>query len=1227
MTRKPFKYTAIIIFIVFALVSFISCPAAPPVDPVDEYNPNGAPAAPTGVKATNGYEGQITISWESVTNATSYQIWMIESSEYGTSSDIGQSTTPNELQKRGFKHVADVDSATLEYTLSVSGNKAYVFSVVAVRNMASEGSASNLVYSIPSEFVEGSTINQLSSITLTGIGSSREIRLYWDVPNIYSVLTEVKTPLYDYDFTVSYKRTSEDDTGWTIAEENYKDLNITLLQSEFGFDPDTYYDFRISMSIKDDSGNEINAPTSSIYPVLTDSNLTLQPMRSVSVTQGTVSDGVEVSWVFPAMPSGITANKAYQVERKTEDSQTWDIVLNGQDEYVINNPEKTSWKDTTAADNTEYTYRVRFGYMSNGAPLLQSDSDEITESDTLGWKLWRPEDIKAEMDGSGYSGTAKISWTYTDDSANVSWKLIRHTWDQENGTQEDQTFAINSGTYSYDDQLSIDSGYQTYTYTLIMVYNSEEIIVAENFPEEPLSLGTPVGSIISDLSASTDMVGVVRLSWTVSGENSDDGLTYAYYVDRINTPINITSVEKSGTNRYADIEVTDGQSHTYRLAINNTTTAESVTGNVLTAPEGFSASNGTLNDGIELSFTPKSNYSDNVELIVERQKDGTWETINSSNVTSNLKDGTATISDDIDDPSDYGTVYNFRIALRNMTQAEDKKTEYSAADSGNILGGAGIELTAEQYVKKDSFVINWANNYSPNDVGITGYKVYARVKDSGSEFIELTGTVLSSSTSNSYEYSAVVDGVEAQGYTYNPLSVMYEFKLVPINRNNDRANIESAPTAEGILFCPPADITATKAEYTDVVNVSWDAVDGAERYFVYRYSEDETPENAQLISDNCRTNSYPDTTTNGQEYFYTVKAVKTVDGQNYESLMQTGFETLAANMYKEVETANKGYILNVPKFTIVQTVHEGNNSDNPYESYVMVQWNRSHGATEYTLLNSIVSDSDEDTVIDVSELAYSDSVVSSGTEGEAGYLTYNPTTKLYTYYDGRGTRKDSLEINNYSISAGNDTANTIADNDGNSVTRALKPVEYVNLLNGVIQPILQAADEVVIETGIFTGGDKELHDWWLYALGEHSWTYPYEGNNNAIVYLHSDGYETSYKPQNNYLSLNNFESSIGMNLTTTTNLRFNVDAGQDSGGVDYLNVIGDSGYGTIEVTFKNESPYNGYIPATIKYENIYPRVSDYIDFNGYYYVTIDGSSEVEITDSDQIIRPFISQKQ
>ena len=85
--KRPLRYIAIALFAFLSVVTFISCPAAPPVDPIDEYNPNGAPAGPKNVKATNGYEGTITLTWDPVDNATSYQIWMIESSEYGAISN------------------------------------------------------------------------------------------------------------------------------------------------------------------------------------------------------------------------------------------------------------------------------------------------------------------------------------------------------------------------------------------------------------------------------------------------------------------------------------------------------------------------------------------------------------------------------------------------------------------------------------------------------------------------------------------------------------------------------------------------------------------------------------------------------------------------------------------------------------------------------------------------------------------------------------------------------------------------------------------------------------------------------------------------------------------------------------------------------------------------------------------------------------------------------------
>lgn len=1238
MMKRPLRYIAIALFAFLSIATFISCPAAPPVDPIDEYNPNGAPAGPKNVKATNGYEGTITLTWDPVDNATSYQIWMIESSEYGAiSNDEEITSTRSELEKRGFKHVDDVDSATTEYILKLSGNKAYVFSIIAIRNMAEDGAAANLVYSAPSQFVEGSTLQQLESITLTGIGSASEIRLYWDVPNIFSVLTEDKTPLYDYSFKIEYKKQTDDATGWKTAAENYKEFNKTLSQGDFGFDPDTYYDFRVTMSIKDGTGAEINTPTSRVYPVLTDSNLTLQPMRSVTVTQGTEVDGVKVSWVYPAMPSGVNADKAYQVERREGKDGNWTVVLAATDEYVTTHKNETSWTDTSAEDNKQYYYRVRFGYIDNNAPLMQSDSDKITEATEQGWKLWRPTDIRAVMSKStdnALSGTVTISWTYNkpekDAAGEVSWKLVRNTWDQTSGTSTDSSEDIplsSTSSYSHDDPITIESGYQIYTYELEMIYGNTTLNFAVD-SDTTLSLGESAEAYIENLQATTDMVGFIQLSWIVEN-GKDANLEYSYYIDSQKDPISLNDqiIRVGNTNhRSAIIEINDEKEHVFRLSLNGITSPETTTGRVLASPTNLKASDGLSNNSIELTYDPVKGDLANIELIVEQQQEGEWVELPQTSIDADLSAGTASLTD-IEEKAAYGTVHNFRIALRNSNQDKGVKTNYSNEDTGNILGGAGLSISAEQYIKKDSYQLSWSNA-SPA-VGATGYRVYARVKDSGADYQRImgTGVITINDTGVSISYDNVLNytkpTVSTESYTHNPLSVMYEFKLVPVNGNIE-ADIESAPMAEGILFCPPADVSATKAESTGVVTVSWEPVENAEKYYVYRYEEGGNPNSATLISSDCKSTSYQDSTTDGKEYYYTVAAVKTADGSDYSSIIQDGFDMLEENMYKEVEAANKGYILDVPEIIDVESV---TGDDRKYEPYVKIRWKRSHGATSYMLTNSILSEPDAVINVNTDDFDYSlDTIASIGSADNAGYLSYDPETKYYTYYDGRGVRRDTLNISNYKLIAINDNAQTIADEDGNNVTRALKAEEYVNLVNGMIQPILQNFDEKTYDNESSGGGGKLKHDWWLYSFSwspNHDYTKEEKyANETAIIHLHSNYFEGAegakeYIPINNYMYLNSFKNqSLGITLTTTNNIQFDID--KDSGNtskVNYLDVIGFDGNGTVRIVFDNTC----YSPANLTYQNIKVR-----DYSGKYIVTIDGKNSETVDDSSEIVRPFIS---
>ncbi len=208
----------------------------------------------------------------------------------------------------------------------------------------------------------------------------------------------------------------------------------------------------------------------------------------------------------------------------------------------------------------------------------------------------------------------------------------------------------------------------------------------------------------------------------------------------------------------------------------------------------------------------------------------------------------------------------------------------------------------------------------------------------------------------------------------------------------------------------------------------------------------------------------------------------------------------------------------------------------------------------------------------------------------------------------------------------------------------LKAEEYVNFVNQMLQAPLKEADETVHKNmtafDVFElGGNKFSHDWFLYSVDPCSNDISYQ-NGTAVVHLQSERLATEYNPSINYLSLNKFHiDSFGISLTTSKNIEFDVQEGDDrnnsksgdSGGTDYLILLGYNGNGTIDVSMDNQK----YNDAIIQYRNIFPLFEDYDYFSendygtfgsgkGVYTVTIDGKDAETVIDREDIVRPFIS---
>ena len=1268
--RRYLRYIAIALFAFLSVVTFISCPAAPPVDPMEQYNPNGAPPAPKNVKATNGYEGKITITWDPVETATSYQIWKIENTKYGTNVGSDESLgTINKLQQRGFSLVQSVTADTTEYTIDQTGNKGFVFSVVAVRKPGESNSSSQLLYSEPSEYVEGGTLAVRNSIDISGIGNANQININWSVPNIFSILSNDQIALYPYDFTIEYR--DPNGTGeWETARSGITDFSTTLTSGEFGFGVDTTVYFRINMNVYEDNSKAsvVNTPYSVEYPILTDSKLDPQPILSIKASQGSDVEGIILEWTAPKIPNGAQVKNVFEIERKIESSGSWEVVLTGEESANAASSSGTTWtwNDKSANTNTKYVYRITNGYMnSDGAIVYEETSDDKKLISNTGWRLYIPENIKFSVLSSDVSSaTVEIKWDY-ETTANVGWKLSIIDWSQKTGQTTTKTENISTNNNAYSLKLTNNDEYfHRYSFQLIQTFNGAEVnkfdVINNNSSEGNfVGIGNEVSSNVinsGSLKATTNFVGIVRLSWTVVDDPNITNEEYSVYIDGGNAvPVEVKS---SGMNRYADIS-SDGK-HTYMIscsALSNGIQIEDicpdhVEGNILSAPSNFKASKGTFADKIKFSWTGDTSDAVKYELYRKgiEESDDKWSIIEFDSENDNY--GYINSANDGTD----GISYDFKLRSYNLDQIKADSSAFveSAVDQGSVFGTAGMNTSATMGTSPNEITLTW------NPVaGASHYLIYRslpssypddiedmdEIKYDDLEFEQLAGQV----GGKLGEYVDVdICTMESTSDNLQPLSETYYYQVVPVMSGGTAAKQEGITPVPGSLFGPPKDVTASKGEITNSIEISWKPVNGAKSYMIQRTISGSSSPDIGYVSGKQVVANYDanrdvyyinEDFASFNEYSYTVCAVK----DDMQSAYQNGFKTVTT-LYGDQEAANLGYPLVAPSTLRVESVKD---SSGYYAPYVRYTWPRSKGATTYILHNSVPNS--EDVVLDVS--IYHNNKWHITDSNAVGYLSYNDG--IYTYNDGsyeyaqsgnnvvenRGNRTTQYEFSN-AIKAGSKNNDVTGfTEDTTLVTRALNATEYVNFVNNILQNPLKDVDneEIVKEIPVIGGtlaGDKKKFDWWLYALSDNSWEYPAQ-NNNLIIHLESEGGKLDYNPGINYLKLNGF-SENGMILTTQTNIQFDVDEGSDGSsiGADYLILLGYNGNGLVNIEFDNMN--KAYKPASIKYNNIFIYVSDYNKYTdneygsfgvnkGVYTVNIEGI-EYKITDTENIIRPLISDR-
>ena len=310
---------------------------------------------------------------------------------------------------------------------------------------------------------------------------------------------------------------------------------------------------------------------------------------------------------------------------------------------------------------------------------------------------------------------------------------------------------------------------------------------------------------------------------------------------------------------------------------------------------------------------------------------------------------------------------------------------------------------------------------------------------------------------------------------------------------------------------------------------------------------------------------------------------------------QDGTET-EENAQGFEESSHVGYGLSSVSTLSVASV---TSDDGYYAPYVTVTWSMVPGATSYTIKNGLGGS----VTINTSALSYDrNKVTSTGTSTSSGYLSYNPSTQQYTYYDNSGRMTNTYAISSYSIVASNGSTTSGSKSNGTTVYRQPTATEWVNIVNSILSPAFKAADA------------RWEGDWWIQlGVGETTDSYTYNSSFTFHRCTNAAFSGSTTFPQNkNYLEIAEYKDSLtGLTLKTTSKICFDVTDGGVAcySGTDPLKLIGYDGNGTISVTTPTVNGYK-FKDFTINYKNVNVR-SD----GGTYTVTISGSSAQDVQNS------------
>lgn len=971
----------------------------------------------------------ITILWEPVDNASFYIV------EYETANDyLSGKTTFSEYT---------TFSNSFTFPSSAFPESSDMRMIFRVRAAYKPSSTRSTIYSSYSEIKEAAVCN---NFTITPIIQENVLTLYSSFPKIKSVIENkniVQPEVKYYDVT---------DGTETAIESN----KLTLSSAE-------------TKKIKGVLFVEGEAVTTREITVRTATDYYPGPLTSLSAS--TNKETVILTWSANAVNKGLEeydTEMRFYIERREVESSTYFTLKdeNGSTIYVEGNIEggSFSYEDRSAEEGKDYIYRVITQYVLKTDETVIAYEEKKEKSLSSNTAYIADKTVKSFVITplSGFDGdpvtkgdavySVSLDWSsYHDLREGYIYEVTRWDFDMitfVDGTPTDESeekekYSVvysGRGTSSEDViTLTEDENKSSRSYTYFIQIKEEgkssdnAFVQAKKKDED--------GSLVEGIIRTNPSVKEISFISSFSGEsNLSDRieLTWAYNEDELNNAglktenISIHILKKasseslysdiasiSGTTSYTDRDVVSGITYSYILVpyyndetspYNGKQRAESdqqVYASILNSVENIRA---TINKSASSILVEWDKVDNANGYVVYTRVKGTsaWSTAGTTTGT------TIELSEGLDKGVRY------EITVSAVDRAGKTNNNGDVLAEGEILGSVkNLKATGEENIQSSSIILTWDKTEN-----VTAYEI--AVYDSKDSSEPIYSETIAASKGTKYVFSSSSEAVTAYSTKHGyALSQAYYFTVTP--KVNSIEADESSTKVKGYWVMPPKNITATKASYRDLITISWDKVEDADKYVIYYRKHGSSDDWTYLnnVSNNTMTFDYINSTA---KYDFSVSTV--ING--IESIPQSYF----------VDNANYGYPLIVPQ--MVSCADMGN-------GYFKLSFKEVEGATSYKII--FEENSWELDVSDISTTPLTSISANKAEIDDTGFISYyiaRPTPKYKVSFYASVAAKNK----NSAISS----KNTTSYNGSTVIYESLNESELITIAFNNLNIAFNSAD-------------------------------------------------------------------------------------------------------------------------------------------------------------------------